>query len=266
MFDSRHIYCSAPNVIESAARISELGLGVEVVFYDTIDLYPQVKWENLLGVADVLADEGIEATVHGPFHGINLGSQDSHQREFSLKALLSGLEAARTFRSPIMVMHSGYLPQYSPGSREKWMAHFVSGLDQLLERASELEVRIALENTYEQDTGLFQEIFEHFPTPVLGMCLDAAHATCYGRVHPATWSLNFADRICHLHLSDNDGREDLHWELGRGVVDVRAIVAPLAKQESTASVTFETPLESGEISRDLFFNMLQTFRNVEHAL
>jgi sugar phosphate isomerase/epimerase len=266
MFDSRHIYCPVQNVIEAAPRISELGLGVEILFDDTAELYPHVKWENLLGLADVLADEGIDATVHGPFHGINLGAGDSHVREFSLQALLSGLEAARTFRSPLMVFHAGYLPQYPPRTREKWMRWFCEGLERLLERAGDLEVRLALENTYEHDTTLFQEIFEHFPTPALGMCLDAAHATCYGRVHPSTWSLTFAERICHVHLSDNDGRDDLHWDLGRGVVDLRTILTPLARIESSATVTFETPLETGEVSRDLFFNMLQSMRNAEHSL
>lgn len=266
MFDSRHIYCAISDVIGAAPRISELGLGVEVLFDDTAEIYPQVKWENLLAVADVLSDEGLEATVHGPFHGINLGAGDSHVRDFSLKSLFAALEAARTFRSPLMVIHSGYLPQFPPRSREKWINWFCTGLEQLLDRANDLEVRLALENTYEQDTSLFQEIFERFPTPALGMCLDAAHATCYGRIHPTTWSMTFADRICHIHLSDNDGRDDLHWDLGRGVVDARAILAPLARIESTASVTFETPLETGEVSRDLFFNLLQSMRNVEHAL
>jgi sugar phosphate isomerase/epimerase len=78
--------------------------------------------------------------------------------------------------------------------------------------------------------------------------------------------LTFAERICHVHLSDNDGRDDLHWDLGRGVVDLRTILTPLARIESSATVTFETPLETGEVSRDLFFNMLQSMRNAEHSL
>ncbi|MBI5059741.1 sugar phosphate isomerase/epimerase [candidate division KSB1 bacterium] len=263
MYGSRHIYCGINLVVASLPRISDLGIGIEVLFDDTRDLWPQVRWENLLNVADALADEGIEATVHGPFHGLNLGTADHHVREYSLAALTGGLEAARAFRSPVMVFHTGYLPQYPTRTREQWVERFCENLELLVTRAADLEVRLAMENTYEQDLTLFQEIFARFPTPALGMCLDVAHATCYGRVPAANWALTFADRICHIHCSDNDGKEDTHWELGRGQVDFRRLLAPLAKLGSQATVTFETPLDKGEQSRDYFFNLLETIRKEE---
>jgi len=252
MFGLRSVYCEHALVVEHLPRIAELNLGVEVLFETTEDLWPQVRWENLLDLVDAVADSGVDATVHGPFHNLNLGSRDAHIRQYSLELLTNSLDVARAFRSPIMVMHSGFNPQYPPKARTKWLDVFSQGLERLLSRASDVGVQLALENTYEPDTSLFEEIFERFSTPALGMCLDAGHATCFGRVEAAEWSRRFADRICHVHLSDNDGRDDLHQGLGQGALDLRAVLEPLVGVQSSAGVTFEVGADDIVASRDRF--------------
>lgn len=258
MFGSRYIYCDVPRVVSALPRIAELELGVEILFESGEELWPQVRWENLLDLADAVADAGVEATVHGPFDNLNLGSRDGHIRRYSFEALSAAVEFARAVRSPRMVFHTGYLPQYPPQGRRRWLDIFSQGLSELLEHAADLEIRLAVENTYEPDPSLFEEIFERFPTPALGMCLDTGHAACFGRVEPVVWSRRFADRVCHLHLSDNDGRDDLHLGLGQGVVDFRAVLAPLLRVESALGITLEVSAEDAPASRDYLNNLLQT--------
>jgi sugar phosphate isomerase/epimerase len=258
LFESRYIYCDAPHVVAVLPRIAELGLGVEILFESSEDLWPEVRWENLLDLADAVADAGIAATVHGPFDNLNLGSRDVHIRRFTVEALSAALEFARMVRSPQVVFHTGYLPQYAPSNRERWLDRFSHGLEEVLDYADDLEIRLAVENTYEPDTSLFEAIFERFSTPVLGMCFDVGHAACFGRVDPALWSRRFADRICHVHLSDNDGRDDLHWGLGQGVVDFRAALSPLARVESSVGITLEVSAEDAQASRDYLNNLLPT--------
>jgi sugar phosphate isomerase/epimerase len=72
------------------------------------------------------------------------------------------------------------------------------------------------------------------------------------------WSRRFSDRICHVHLSDNDGRDDLHLGLGRGVVDFRTVLAPLVHVESEVGMTLEVSAEDAQSSRDYLNNLLQT--------
>ncbi|MDD5088835.1 MAG: sugar phosphate isomerase/epimerase [bacterium] len=259
MFAPRYIYCELSRIPESLERISDLGLGVEILFEDPVDLWPQVRWERLLDLADAMSEAGVIAAVHGPFHGINLGSKDSHIRAYSLEALSGALEAARAFRSPHLVLHSGFTPQYSPKTRAQWLDGFSAGLDRLLDRASELEVRLALENTYETDLTLFEEIFERFPSPALGMCLDTGHATCFGKIEPPRWSQRFADRIVHVHCSDNDGKDDLHLGLGAGVVDFRALLEPLHRLGGEVSVTLEVSVEAAAESQLFFDQLMKSF-------
>jgi sugar phosphate isomerase/epimerase len=258
MFTPRHISCDHATVAANLPAISELGLGVEIMFESTEDLWPQVRWENLLDLADAVQDAGVESVVHGPFHGLNLGTLDFHIRSYSLEVLMTALEAARAFRAPLMVFHTGFVPQYSPKSRAKWLDAFSIQLEHLLARAADLQVRLAMENTYETDLTLFEEIFERFPGGALGMCLDVAHAHCFGQVNPAEWSRRFADRIVHLHLSDNDGHFDLHQALGSGSADFRSMLDPLARLGGNASVTFEVAGEDAAASRDYFDTLART--------
>jgi sugar phosphate isomerase/epimerase len=257
MFAPRFIHCPIEGATQWLGKIAELGLGVEIQFDTTGDLWPQVRWENLLDLADAIADHGLNASVHGPFNGLDLGSRDAHIREYSLDVLAASLEAARAFRSPHVVFHSGCLPQYSPTYRAQWLDTFTDGLARLIEKATDLEVRLALENTYETDPVLFEEIFARFPTPALGMCFDVGHAACFGRVDVPQWSERFAERIFHLHVHDNDGHYDLHQGLGTGVARLRPALQPLARFGGQISVTFEVPEADAVSSRDVFDREIQ---------
>lgn len=239
MFGPRYLYCGIESVPEALPAIVEAGLGIEVVFDDTTNLWPEVRWENLLEAVDLIHEAGVVAAVHGPFHGINLGSRDPNIRQISLQMLMSGLEFARAVQSPHLVVHSGFVPQYAPKARVKWIEQFCRNVEPLLERAASLEVRVALENTYEPDTSLFGEIFERVQNPALGMCLDTGHATCFSQEESVEWPRRFAERISHLHCSDNDGHDDLHWGLGKGVVKFAELLRPLRSIGAFATVTFE---------------------------
>ena len=258
MFDPRYLYCGIESVAEAMPAIADANLGIEVVFDDTTDLWPDIRWENLLEVADLIHEAGIDASVHGPFHGVNLGSRDPNQREISRQMLSSALEFANAVHSPHLVIHTGLVPQYSPKARTKWLDQFCLNLEPLLDRAASLGVRIAVENTYEPDPAIFAEIFGRVQNPALGMCLDTGHATCFGQVEPAEWAKRFADVISHIHCSDNDGKDDLHWCPGKGVVNFAEILRPLKLIGALPSITFEVALEDAAGARNYLDELLKT--------
>ena len=258
MFEARYIYCEASHVPAAIPQLAELSLGVEILFENTDDLWPLLRWENLLDLADALSEAEIEVSVHGPFDNVNLGSRDSHIRRYAREVLTATAEFAQAVRSSHVVFHTGYLPQFPPSGRVRWLNGFSQGLDELLDSISGLDVRLAMENTYEPDLTLFEEIFARFPSPMLGMCFDTGHAACFGRIDPAAWSRRFADRICHVHLSDNDGQNDLHWGLGKGVVDFQSVLYPLQRAGVATGITLEVSADDALSSRDYLNNLLHT--------
>lgn len=246
----RCVYVGIHDVPNAIPRAQELGLGIEVVFGSTVDLWPKVKWDVLLGLADDLAEAQLPVACHGPFHNLALAGRDEHIAEYSFQSISAGIEAARVLGSPLMVLHTGFLPQYPPPARPGWLDKFCGKLTQLLEVASDNGIVLAMENTYEPDTKLFEEIFGRVQHPYLGMCFDTGHAACFSKIPPATWIEAFSEQIVHLHLSDNDGISDLHWGLGKGVVNVSTLIGPLLARGARPSLTFEVSLEDAKASSD----------------
>jgi sugar phosphate isomerase/epimerase len=250
MFVPRFLHSKIGNAAQYIPAIAELELGIEIQFDATDELWPQLRWENLLDLKDAIMEFGLPVSVHGPYNGLDLGSRDAHIRQYSLETLAASLEAARALRSPQVIFHSGCWPQYSPAYRQHWLDDFSRALDSLLNKAADVDVRLALENTYETDLTLFENIFARFETPQLGMCFDVGHAACFGRVDIGQWTKRFADRIFHVHCHDNDGNFDLHRGLGEGVVDFHGALTPLARFDGEIGVTLEVPLEKAAASRE----------------
>ena len=52
----------------------------------------------------------------------------------------------------------------------------------------------------------------------LGLCYDSSHGRMY-EATPFALLRQYPTRLYALHLSDNDGVEDRHWEIGKGLID-----------------------------------------------
>ena len=246
----RCIYVGIHDVPMAIPKVSDLGFGIEIVFNTTTDLWPKIKWDVLLGLADDLTEAQLPVACHGPFNNLSFAAKDEHIAEYSYQSLAAGIEGARVLGSPMMVFHTGFLPQYPPAYRPVWLDKFCGKLTQLLEIASDNGIVLAMENTYELDTTLFEEIFARVQHPFLGMCFDTGHASCFAKIPPTKWVEQFSEQIVHLHLSDNDGISDLHWGLGKGIVNVSTLIGPLLARGARPSVTFEVSLDDAQTSND----------------
>ncbi len=241
-------YCRFHKAEEQLSRLSELGIGIELMLEDTRILWPDIVLGDILPVVDLLKDAGVPARLHGPFQNLTLGAKDEHIRHYSRDVILRGFQVARMVGSPFMVMHSGYLPQYSPVSAKGWWKCFSEEFPRVLTEAQECGVMLLVENTYESDPSFFERLFETYENPALGMCLDVGHAHCYSDVPPKEWAERFRERIKHLHLSDNDGETDRHWALGTGTVDVASALEVFAHLDERPTITFEVPFDTLEES------------------
>jgi sugar phosphate isomerase/epimerase len=115
----------------------------------------------------------------------------------------------------------------------------------ILAYARSRSVRLALENGA---LDLLAAVAGAFPADeqgagsALGICIDVGHANLHRArfADPAGQFLRtFADRLVHLHVSDNDGTSDQHLVPGAGTVDWRSTADTLRRIAYRGSVVME---------------------------
>jgi len=144
-------------------------------------------------------------------------------------------------------------------SREVFLRNFTDSMKELSRFAAENRVELMLENVPSQDEdpleslAYFTQVMASVPT--LRFHFDVAHAFIENRMKGVKEYLDrFNDRLVHVHMHDNHGKEDEHLPLGRGKIDFRKVVRLLKEFGYNRTVTFEvfTSRLDATHSRDLF--------------
>lgn len=197
--------------------LREHGLNVEVSLADTV-FNSEVAIKDLERLAIELRRNKIKVIAHLPHHDLKLASHDPWVLKHSLEMLQEGLEIGKILGARTAIFHSGYSNHVNPGEIDWWVEQCVAGLEDLVARAREEEVIVALRNTWESDETVLMRLFEAVDSPWLRFCCDVGHAACFSKFAPEEWIVQFRDRIVDLHFHDNDGSDDLHQACGSGVV------------------------------------------------
>jgi len=208
----------------------------------------------------VARENGLEFTVHAPFADINIASPNPVLRRVMLKRLEKSLGYARQLRCRQWVFHSGWksgVSEFYPNL--DWQLNLRS-VRTLLAIAKKLGVEISMENTPEpfyflvkrmQDFALFYSELDSDGD--LGITLDIAHANTNQQVFG--FIEKFADKIVHVHISDNEGKYDSHRGIGYGKIDWNAVAKALKNINFKGIVMLESVdhiPESIQTMRQLF--------------
>ncbi len=115
----------------------------------------------------------------------------------------------------------------------------------LLEVAEEHRVVIDLENLPFprlpiSRTNEVLDFVKSMNTPWMRMCLDTGHCSFYGDSPAESVRMIGREYLTTLHIHDNDGPCDRHWEPGRGIIDWAAFTAALHEIDYTGVVSLET--------------------------
>jgi sugar phosphate isomerase/epimerase len=163
-------------------------------------------------------------------------------REAARQEMIHALHFAEKVGSRLLTNH--YLGGPSLVEKKAVKGFYIRMLEELCEAAENTGVRIAFENSPgNQDEPLvFREIFQQVSGA--GLLLDLGHTHIHTRRD--TVSDFLADevvgmRLRHVHVSDNNGREDLHLPLGsvRGGVNWQETIDLLKGHGYDGTVTLE---------------------------
>jgi sugar phosphate isomerase/epimerase len=164
----------------------------------------------------------LDFVVHAPWAGINIAVPSLALRRVVLKRLEKSISYAKQLDCRLWLFHPGSktaLSHIYPG--KDWQLNLKS-VRTLLKVARREGVEVAIENIPEpypnlmKSRGDFQRFYEELDDNI-GMVLDVAHANLNGQIQD--FIKHIGKRIVHMHVSDNDGINDLHLGIGYGSID-----------------------------------------------
>jgi sugar phosphate isomerase/epimerase len=225
---------------ESIPFLLEHGLNVEVDLADT-SYNGEVSIRELERLAIELRRNKIKVVAHLPHHDLKLVSHDKMILQHSIEAIQEGLEIGKILGARIAIFHSGFSNHVNPNEIDWWVDSCITSLEDLVSRAQEEEVIIALRNTWESDEQVIVRLFEAVGSSWFRFACDVGHAACFSQFAPEEWITQFRDRIVNLHFHDNDGVQDLHQTCGAGVVGFD-VVYEAVREELTEPVNITLPV------------------------
>jgi sugar phosphate isomerase/epimerase len=186
---------------------------------------------------------GLTYSLHAPFADINIASPIKPLLNASMKRLLQSLKNANDIDAKMWVFHPGQrtgIGQFYPDADFQVMCE---SIQQLYAEAEDYGINIALENLPHKYWFLmstpqeFQRLYKETGLPI-GITLDLGHAHLEGQIQPFVNQL--ADKIVHIHASNNDGSDDQHNGVEDGTIDYDSFAESLKKIGYDKTVVVES--------------------------
>ena len=216
---------------ESLPFLTEHGMNAEIDLADT-SYNAEVSIRDLERLAIELRRNRVKVIAQLPHHDLKLASHDKTILEHSMEAMQEGLEIGKILGARVAIFQSGFSNHVRPDEIDWWVEQSIASLRELVARAQEEEVIVALRNTWESDEQVLVRLFEAIDSPWFRFCCDVGHAACFSQFAPEEWIVQFRERIVNLHFHDNDGTQDLHLPCGAGVVGFDVIYETVREQLS----------------------------------
>ncbi|MBA7658991.1 endonuclease 4 [subsurface metagenome] len=191
--------------------------------------------KNLNEIAET---RNLDFVVHAPWAGINIAAPSPVLRRTTLKRLEKSIVYAGQLGCRLWLLHPGSrtgLSHIYPG--KDWQQNLES-VRTLLGVARREGVNVAIENTPEPFPSLMKSVddFHRFYDDLdddIGIVLDVAHANLNNQIQD--FLKQFSKKFVHMHVSDNDGANDLHLGIGYGNIEWKN-VAKMVKDADYANL------------------------------
>lgn len=246
-----------------------IGFAVEHGFeHIEIDLFSPSQWlerfhrARIQAIGQTLHSVRLTVSFHAPYV-LNLADYLPEIRAAAVHYMERLLKVAAELGAQWVTVHPGYgsgIPTL------KWLRELALdclrlSLERLLPIAERLKVPIALENINPvpkgsqivfllDSSGEMAQILSEFPSPALKACIDVGHATVAdGFVN--YWAVA-KDRCVGLHVHDNDGRDDLHYIPGDGVIDWEGIIGLVGQSGFHGPLNIELYLNESKLAAKRF--------------
>jgi sugar phosphate isomerase/epimerase len=215
---------------EAIERAAQLGFRAIEVMTIAPQLDPrtfsQQDREELVSLCDRL---GVEIVSLNPtFIDLNLASRNDTIRRVSIEEVKSDIDLAKDIGAEIVVVGPGRRHPLVLEPMELSRSLAEPAIMECVEYAEKREVIYGFENITSRfmvHSDEIAEFIDKVDSPYCQAVVDVANA--YYVEDPADFLRNLDQRVCHVHLSDTDGKVEAHWPVGEGEVDFAAVAQAL---------------------------------------
>jgi sugar phosphate isomerase/epimerase len=234
------LYCLGESFNRMVKRLSTMDTRYIEVLDDGIH---ELNKNRVALLKETAKSSNIQYSLHAPFADINIASPSRVMLNASMKRLKQSMAYANELDAKVWVFHPGAktgIGQFYPGV--DWKQN-IESIKQLYKSAEEYGVNIALENLpakyyfFMSKPEEFARFYKETNLPI-GIVMDLGHANLEGHIE-GFFNL-LADKIVHIHASDNDGSDDQHLGIGYGKIDYTSVAQMLKQIGYDKSVIIES--------------------------
>lgn len=185
-------------------------------------------------------------TMHGAFFDVIVYSYDEEIRSISRKRMIQSMNIASKINAKGVVFHTNTNPFLtSEESDRRIIRYTVDFMSEILKRYP--DINIYLENMFDGSPDILAKISKKLVTyDNYGVCFDYAHASI-STTPMEEWISSLKKYIKHVHINDNDLKNDLHLPVGDGKIDWNAFKVYYDKYFKESTILIETRLPENQI-------------------
>ena len=195
-------------------------------------------------------------TSHGDFFDVLPFSEDKYVREIAEMRVRQSINAARLLNVKAVIFHTNYNPFFTgmESYSNFWAEKNISFWSKFLE--SNPDINIYIENMCDFTPDLLVRLADELCPKYrnFGICFDYAHAMIYGN-DINNWVKSVAPYTKHMHINDNDLKNDLHLAVGDGQINWEIFKAHLSEFPDISVLIETADIENQRRSID-FLNRL----------
>jgi sugar phosphate isomerase/epimerase len=249
------------SVPDEAERFHKLGFDFVEIGIEEPAATPRILMHQKDRILSAISANGLFAIGHTAYW-VGFGSSHEKVRSGWIEEGKDMIHTASELRLGLLNFHfNSRLGSVgvTEESRNIFLRNFIGSMEELTRFAATQNVELMLENAPPENghplesIHYFSEVME--AVPALRFHLDVAHAFIENRMNGMKEYIgSFSDRLAHVHLYDNHGKQDEHLALGMGKIDLRKVVRLLEEVDYDKTITFEvfTSRADAVQSRELF--------------
>ncbi len=172
--------------------------------------------EEALHLSEVLHQNGLPCTIHGPFMDLSPGGVDPKIKEVTSDRFSRTIELACLFKPKALVFHPGYEKWKFDGNVGLWLKSSLQTWGPLVERAQKMGLVLAIENVFEEDPEPIKRLLTEICSSHFRFCFDTGHHHVFSKAPISLWIETLGEYLIEVHLHDNNKEMDEHLPIGEG--------------------------------------------------